>query len=56
MRARIGTALGPYWSGIAQAVDVLATIAALGAIGSLPTVVNMLTRNTRLATKWLRRL
>ena len=56
MRARIDHALGPYLGGIAQAVDVLATIAALGAIGSLPTVVDVLTKNTRRATKWLRRL
>jgi hypothetical protein len=44
MRARVGIALGLYWGGIAQAIDVIALISALGAIGGLPALLNALTR------------
>jgi hypothetical protein len=56
MRARIGMALGPYWGGIAYAIDVIALIGTLGAIGGLPALLNALTPYTRLATKRLRGL
>jgi predicted acylesterase/phospholipase RssA len=56
MRVRIGTALGPYWGGIFYAIDIIAAIAALGAIGGLPVLLNALSRYTRAATKWLRGL
>jgi hypothetical protein len=56
MKSRLDNALGHYWGGIAQAVDVLAAVTALGAIGGLPVLVNVLTRNTRLAVKWMRRM
>jgi predicted acylesterase/phospholipase RssA len=54
MRARIGIALGPYWSGIVYAIDVITLIGALGAIGGLPALFNALTRYARVAMKWLR--
>lgn len=47
MKARIGIALGPYWGGIAQAIDVIAAFSAMGAIGSLPTLFNAVTKYTR---------
>ena len=54
MRARIGIALGHYWGGIAQVIDVLALISALGAIGGLPALFNVLTRYARIVTRRLR--
>ena len=54
MKARIGIALGVYWSGIGQAIDVLAAISVLGAIGGLPTLIDVLSKYTRLAMKRLR--
>lgn len=56
MKARIGMALGAYWGGIAQAMDVLALISTLGAIGGLPVLLNLLTRYARLAGSGLRGL
>jgi hypothetical protein len=55
MRARIGMALGAYWGGLAYAVDVIALISAVGAIGGLPALLNALTKYARLALGWLRR-
>jgi len=40
MKARIGIALGPYWGGIAHALDAIAAISALGAIGGMPVLLN----------------
>jgi hypothetical protein len=54
MRARIGMALGVYWGGIAQAIDVIAQIGTLGAIGGLPPLLNALTKYSRVAMKQLR--
>lgn len=56
MRMRIGLALGLYWGGIAQAIDVIAAISALGAIGGLPVLLNALAKYTRLPLGWLRGL
>ena len=53
MRARIGIAMGLYWGGIVQVIDVIAMISALGAIGGLPALLNALTKYTRLAIGWL---
>jgi hypothetical protein len=49
-------ALGVYWSGIAQAVNVIALISTLGAIGGLPVLLNALTLYTRLGLRHLRAL
>lgn len=54
MRARIGIVMGLYWGGIVQAIDVIAMISALGAIGSLPALLNAVTKYTRLGMDWLR--
>jgi hypothetical protein len=56
MRARIGMALGHYWGGIVYAIDVLALISALGAIGGLPVLLKALTKYTRFAMRWWRDL
>ena len=56
MRARIDMALGQYLGGIAYALDVIALISALGAIGSLPALLNALTRYARVAMRWLQGL
>lgn len=56
MRARISMGLGAYWSGVAYALDVIAAITALGAIGGLPAVLNALTQYTRFAMGGLRSL
>jgi hypothetical protein len=56
MRARIGMALGMYWGGIAQAINVIALISTLGAIGGLPVLVNALTRYTQIGFRHLRGL
>ena len=53
MRARIGMALGMYWGGIVYAIDVIALISALGAIGGLPALLNALTRYAGLAVRRL---
>jgi hypothetical protein len=49
MKERIGTALGEHWSGIAQALDVVTQISAVGAIGGLPALVSVLTKSARFA-------
>jgi hypothetical protein len=54
MRARIGMALGHYWGGIAYAIDVIALISALGAIGGLPVLLKALTKYSRFAMRWWR--
>jgi hypothetical protein len=54
MRARIGIAMGLYWDGIVQLIDVIAMISALGAIGSLPVLLNAVTKYTRFCVDWLR--
>jgi hypothetical protein len=56
MRARIGIALSAYWGGIEYAIDVITLISALGAIGSLPALLNALTRYARDAARWLQDL
>ncbi len=56
MRARIGMALGAYWGGIAQVLDVIALVGTVGAIGGLPALLNALARYTRVAVKQLRSL
>jgi predicted acylesterase/phospholipase RssA len=56
MRMRIGLALGLYWGSIAQAVEVIAAISALGAIGGLPTLLNAFTKHLRFPMRWLRGL
>jgi hypothetical protein len=43
MKARIGTAIGPYWGSVVQAIDVIATIGALGAVGGLPALLSAVT-------------
>ena len=56
MRARIGIALGLYWSGIAQVMIVIASISALGAVGGLPALVGALTKYRRFPMSWVRGL
>jgi len=51
MRARIGTAMGPYWGSVVQAMDVIATIGALGAIGGLPALLSAVTNYARRALR-----
>jgi hypothetical protein len=53
MRARIGMAMGAYWGGIVQAIDVIAMITAIGALGSLPALLSVLSRYTRIAVRRL---
>jgi len=53
MRARIGIAMGTYWVGMVYAIDVIAMIAALGAIGGLPALLSALINYARFATRWL---
>jgi len=54
MRARIGIAMGTYWVGMVYAIDVIAMITALGAIGGLPALLSALINYARFATRWLR--
>jgi hypothetical protein len=54
MRARIDIVLGLCWGGIAQAIDVIAAISALGAIGGLPALFSALTKYSRFPVRWLR--
>jgi hypothetical protein len=56
MRARIGIALSAYWGGIEYAIDVITLVGALGAIGSLPVLLNALTQYVRVASRWLQDL
>jgi hypothetical protein len=50
-------ALGAYWGGIAYAIDVIALISTLGAIGGgLPALLNALTKYTGFAKRWLQGL
>ena len=53
MKARIAIALSAYWGGIVYAIDVIALISALGAIGGLPALLNTLTKYARLAMRRL---
>jgi hypothetical protein len=50
MRARIGTAMGPYWGSLVQAMDVIASIGALGAIGGLSALLSAFTHYARRAS------
>ena len=52
MRARIGIALSASWGGIEYALDVITLVGALGAIGSLPALLNALTRYAKVAIRW----
>ena len=52
MKARIDIAMGPYWAGIVQAIDVIVAISALGAIGGLPALLNALTKYSRSTIEW----
>jgi hypothetical protein len=45
--------MGTYWGGIVQAMDVVAMITAIGAIGGLPALLSVLTKYTRIAARWL---
>jgi predicted acylesterase/phospholipase RssA len=56
MKERVNTALGFYWGGIAQAVDVIALVSALGAIGGLPALLSALSQCARLARSWFQAL
>jgi hypothetical protein len=56
MKARIGIALGLYWGGIVYAIDFVAAISALGAIGGLPALLNALTKYARFTMRQLRGL
>ena len=56
MKARIGIALGLYWGGVAQAIDVIAAVSALGAVGGVPALIEALTRYGRIATRRLQGL
>jgi hypothetical protein len=47
-------ALGPYWGGIVYAIDVIALISALGAIGGLPVLLKAFTKYARFAMRWWR--
>ncbi len=51
MRARIGTAMGPYWGGLVQAIDAIAAIGALGAVGGLPALLSAVTHYARRALR-----
>ncbi|MGO9935934.1 MAG: hypothetical protein ACLPV8_29580 [Steroidobacteraceae bacterium] len=53
MRARIGIAMGTYWWGVVYAIDVIAMITALGAIGGLPAILSTLINHARFAIRWL---
>jgi hypothetical protein len=53
MRARISIALGLYWGGVVQAIDVIAAISALGAIGGLPALLNAITKYARFIKRQL---
>jgi hypothetical protein len=52
MRARIGIAVGLCLGRIAYAADVLAAISALGAIGGVPALLNVLAKYARSALRW----
>ena len=53
MKARIGIAMGTYWGGMVYAIDVIAMITALGAIGGLPALLSAIINYARFAIKWL---
>jgi hypothetical protein len=51
MKARIGTAMGPYWGSVVEALDVIAAIGTLGAIGGLPVLLRAVTHYARRALR-----
>ena len=53
MRARISIAMGSYWGSMAFAINVIAMITALGAIGGVPALLSALVEEARLAMSWL---
>jgi hypothetical protein len=54
MKAKIGIGLSVYWGSVAQVIDVLAAISALGAIGGLPTLINALAKYASVPLRKLR--
>ncbi len=55
MRAKIGIAMGMYWGGMVYAIDFIAMITAVGAIGGLPALLGALINYARHAIRWLQR-
>jgi len=53
MRARIGIVMSTYWVGMVYAIDVIAMITALGAIGGLPALLSTLINYARFAVRRL---
>jgi hypothetical protein len=54
MKAKIGLGLSVYWGSVAQVIDVMAAISALGAIGGLPALLNALAKYASVPMRKLR--
>jgi hypothetical protein len=54
MTARINTVIGRYWGGMARVLDIFYLLAAFGALGSLPPLLNMVAKYARGAMTSLR--
>jgi hypothetical protein len=55
MKARLGMVLGRYGDGIAQAVEAVAVINALGVMGGVSALLNVLGRHVGSAAPWRHR-
>ena len=51
MTARLGIAIGRHWGGLVRAIDVINTVAAVGALGSLPALIQAITQFAMRRTK-----
>jgi hypothetical protein len=54
MRSGINTAIGRYWGSVVRAVDVIYVLTAFGVFGSLPPLLNVVTKSVRCAMTSLR--
>ena len=54
MTARMNTVIGRYWGGMARVLDILYLLAAFGALGGLPPLLDVVAKYARHAMTSLR--
>jgi hypothetical protein len=54
MTARINTVIGRYWGGMARVLDIIYLLAAFGALGGLPPLLDVVAKYARHAMTSLR--
>ena len=51
MTAHINTVIGRYWGGMVRVLDILYALAAFGALGGLPPLLNAVAKYARYAMR-----